>query len=94
MKTELETERLVIHEATSEDANRISEQNSSDSVNEYLSSLSKDDIAVIFQDRDAVSALLTRFSNSRGNGNSEIYGAWKDDTLIGFISLINASSRE
>lgn len=56
---ELVTERLVIHEATSEDANRISEQNSSDSVNEYLSSLSKDDIAVIFQDRDAVSALLT-----------------------------------
>ena len=94
MKTELETKRLVIHEATSEDANRISEQNRSDSVNEYLSSLSKDDIAVIFQDRDAVSALLTRFSNSIGNGNSEIYGAWKDDTLIGFISLINASSRE
>lgn len=57
----LVTERLVIHEATSEDANRISEQNSSDSVNEYLSSLSKDDIAVIFQDRDAVSALLLVF---------------------------------
>ena len=55
------TERLVNHEATSEDANRISEQNSSDSVNEYLSSLSKDDIAVIFQDRDAVSALLLVF---------------------------------
>ena len=36
----LVTERLVIHEATSEDANRLSEQNSSDSVNEYLSSLS------------------------------------------------------
>lgn len=89
---ELVTERLVIHEATSEDANGISEQNSSDSVNEYLSSLSKDDIAVIFQDRDAVSALLTRFSNSIGDGNSEIYGAWKDDTLIGFISLINGES--
>ena len=89
---ELVTERLVIHEATSEDANRISEQNSSDSVNGYLSSLSKDDIAVIFQDRDAVSALLTRFSNSIGDGNSEIYGAWKNDTLIGFISLINGES--
>ncbi len=89
---ELVTERLVIHEATSEDANRISEQNSSDSVNEYLSSLSKEDITVIFQDRDAVSALLMRFSNSIGDGNSEIYGAWKDDTLIGFISLINGES--
>ena len=89
---ELTTERLIIHEVTSEDANQISSQISDDSVDKYLSSLSKDDIAVIFQDQDAVSALLTRFSNSIGDGNSEIYGAWKDDTLIGFISLINGES--
>lgn len=89
---ELTTERLIIHEVTSEDANQISSQISDDSVDKYLSSLSKDDIAVIFQDQDAVSALLTRFSNSIGDGNSEIYGAWKNDTLIGFISLINGES--
>ena len=89
---ELTTKRLIIHEVTSEDANQISSQISDDSVDKYLSSLSKDDIAVIFQDQDAVSALLTRFSNSIGDGNSEIYGAWKDDTLIGFISLINGES--
>lgn len=89
---ELLTDRLVIHEATSEDANRISEQNSNDSVNEYLASFSKDDIAIIFRDQDAVSALLTRFSNSIGDGNSEIYGAWKDETLIGFISIVNSES--
>ena len=89
---ELTTERLIIHEVTSEDANQISSQISDDSVDKYLSSLSKDDIAVIFQDQDAVSALLTRFSNSIGNGNSDIYGAWKDDNLIGFISLINGES--
>ena len=65
---ELTTERLIIHEVTSEDTNQISDQNSNNSVDEYLSSLSKDDIAVIFQDQDAVSALLTRFSNSIGNG--------------------------
>lgn len=65
---ELVTERLIIHEVTSEDTNQISDQNSNNSVDEYLSSLSKDDIAVIFQDQDAVSALLTRFSNSIGNG--------------------------
>lgn len=86
------TDRLVIHEATSEEVNRISEQNGGDSVDEYLSSLSKEDISVIFQDQGAVSALLTRFSNSIGDGNSEIYGAWKDDTLIGFISIINGES--
>lgn len=89
---ELTTERLIIHEVTSEDANQISSQISDDSVDKHLSSLSKDDIAVIFQDQDAVSALLTRFSNSIGDGNSEIYGAWKNDTLIGFISLINGES--
>ena len=88
---ELVTERLIIHEVTSEDTNQISDQNSNNSVDEYLSSLSKDDIAVIFQDQDAVSALLTRFSNSIGNGNSDIYGAWKDDNLIGFITLLMAS---
>ena len=89
---ELVTERLIIHEVTSEDTNQISDQNSNNSVDEYLSSHSKDDIAVIFQDQDAVSALLTRFSNSIGNGNSDIYGAWKDDNLIGFIALINGES--
>ena len=88
---ELTTERLIIHEVTSEDANQISSQISDDSVDKYLSSLSKDDIAVIFQDQDAVSALLTRFSNSIGNGNSDIYGAWKDDNLMDLSPLLMAS---
>ncbi len=89
---ELTTDRLVIRRATSEESNQISAQISGDSVDEYLASLSKDDIAVIFQDQNAVSALLTRFSNSIGDGNSEIYGAWKEDTLIGFIALVNGES--
>ena len=89
---ELTTGRLVIRRATYEESNQISEQISGNSVDDYLASLSKEDIAVIFQDQDAVSALLTRFSNSIGDGNSEIYGAWKEDTLIGFISIVNAES--
>ena len=55
---ELTTERLIIHEVTSEDANQISSQISDDSVDKYLSSLSKDDIAVIFQDQDTSNMLL------------------------------------
>ena len=47
---------------------------------------------MIFQDQESVSALLTRFSNSIGDGNSEIFGAWKEDTLIGFIALVNGES--
>lgn len=89
---ELTTGRLVIRRATYEESKQISAQISGNSVDDYLASLSKEDIAVIFQDQDAVSALLTRFSNSIGDGNSEIYGAWKEDTLIGFISIVNAES--
>ena len=88
----LTTDRLVIRKATYEESNQISAQISCDSVDDYLTSLSKDDIAVIFQDQESVSALLTRFSNSIGDGNSEIFGAWKEDTLIGFIALVNGES--
>lgn len=89
---ELKTDRLVIREATSEESNQISSQISGDSVGEFLSSLSDDDIAIIFQNKDAVSNLLTRFSDSVGNGNSDIYGAWKNETLIGFIAIVNGES--
>lgn len=89
---ELKTERLIIREATYEETKQISEQNSSNSASGFLASLSEDDKAIIFKDTDAVSELLTRFSNSIGNGSSEIYGAWKKTTLIGFISLVNVDS--
>lgn len=89
---ELKTERLIIREASYQEAKQISEQNNSDTANTLLSSLSEDDKAIIFKDIDAVTALLTRFSNSIGNGNSEIYGAWRKNTLIGFISLVNGES--
>lgn len=89
---ELKTDRLVIRKATSEEASQISTQISDDSVDTFLATLSKEDIAVIFQDQDAVSTLLTRFSNSIGNGNSEIYGTWKNDVLVGFVALVNGES--
>ena len=89
---ELKTERLIIREASYEETKQISEQNSSNSASDFLASLSEDDKAIIFKDTDAVSELLTRFSNSIGNGSSEIYGAWKKTTLIGFISLVNVDS--
>lgn len=86
---ELKTDRLVIREATYEESNQISAQIHGDSVDKFLATLSEDDIAVIFQDKKAVSDLLTRFSNSMGDANSEIYGAWKDDSLVGFIAIVN-----
>lgn len=89
---ELKTERLIIREASYQEAKQISEQNNSGTANTLLSSLSEDDKAIIFKDIDAVTALLTRFSNNIGNGNSEIYGAWRKNTLIGFISLVNGES--
>lgn len=90
---ELKTERLVIREAACEEAKQISGQNDGNSANMFLTSLSEEDIAIIFNDKEEVSNLLTRFCNIIGNGNSEIYGAWKNKTLLGFISIVNAESR-
>ena len=88
----IKTERLSIRRTTHEETKQISTANNTGSVDEFLGSLSNEEIAIIFQNKDAVSDLLTRFSNSIGNGDTETYGAWKDEKLIGFISLINAES--
>ena len=89
---ELTTERLVIRETTYEETKHISVENGEDSVDKFLASLTDDDVAVIFQDKEAVSNLLTRFSNSIGDGSSEIYGAWNNEDLIGFIAVVNGES--
>lgn len=89
---ELKTNHLIIKDATIDEANIISEQNTDDSVDKFLSSLSEADKFKIFQDQDAVKSLITHFSNCIGEGNSEIYGAWKDGQLIGFIALINGET--
>ena len=88
----IKTERLAIRRTTHEETKQISTANNTGSVDEFLGSLSNEEIAIIFQNKDAVSDLLTRFSNSIGNGDTETYGAWKDEKLIGFSSLINAES--
>ena len=89
---EIKTERLIIRRTTQEETKQISTVNNTGSVDEFLGSLSNEEIAVIFQNKDAVSDLLTRFSNSIGNGDTETYGAWIEEKLIGFISLINSES--
>ena len=88
----LNTNRLTISEVTYEESTKISAKIGGDSVNEFLATLTENDIAIIFRDQDAVSDLLTRFSNSIGDGNSEIYGAWEDEELIGFIAIVNGES--
>ena len=89
---ELKTDRLIISEATYDESTKIRAEIGGDSVDEYLSKLSENDIAIIFKYQKAVSDLLTRLSNSIGDGNSEIYGAWADEELIGFIAIVNAES--
>lgn len=88
----LNTNRLTISEVTYEESTKISAKIGGDSVNEFLATLTENDVAIIFRDQDAVSDLLTRFSNSIGDGNSEIYGAWEDEELIGFIAIVNGES--
>lgn len=92
MSMELKTEHLIIRNVSYEDTKAISEQNNSNSATEFLASLSEDDKEVIFRDTDAVFNLIMRFGSGVGDESREIYGAWKKETLIGFISLVNINS--
>ena len=60
----------------------------------HLASLDEETLALALSDMEAVTNLFSRLENSIGNGNEVIYGAWKDDELIGFISILNEESKK
>ena len=87
------TNRLTIKKINYEQSKIISEKNNDNSARNFLDSLNDEERAIAFSDTKAVSDLLFRFENSIGNGNELYYGAWKDDELVGFISIINEESK-
>jgi RimJ/RimL family protein N-acetyltransferase len=90
---EIRTRRLIIRPCSQESADAISKSNGDDNVTKYLSSLSDEQIAIIFKDKAQVELLLKRISASRGDGNSLLYGAWLDQKMIGYIALVNCAAK-
>ena len=53
----LKTNRLTISEVTYEESTKISAKIGGDSINEFLATLTENDVAIIFRDQEAVSDL-------------------------------------
>jgi RimJ/RimL family protein N-acetyltransferase len=90
---EIRTERLVIRPCSQESVEAISKSNGDDNATKYLASLSEEQIAIIFKDKDQVELLLKRISESRGDGNSLLFGAWLKQKMIGYIALVNGAAK-
>jgi RimJ/RimL family protein N-acetyltransferase len=90
---EIRTGRLVIRPCSQESVDAISKINGDGNVTKYLSSLSEEQIAIIFKDKDQVELLLKRISASRGDGNSLLFGAWLKQNMIGYIALVNCAAK-
>jgi RimJ/RimL family protein N-acetyltransferase len=90
---EIKTERLVIHPCSRKDADTISKANGGDSAEKYLDSLSPEQIAVIFDDKEQVKKLIERLSANLGDGNDLFYGAWLGQNMIGYIALVNYTAK-
>lgn len=90
---EIRTERLVIRHTDKKTASQISDLNNGDETDKMIASLSSEDIGLIFENTDEEEQIIARLSSSLGNGESDIYGAWLDTQIIGFVSLINCKSK-
>jgi len=90
---EIQTARLHIRPADQAAMESISSLNTTDNMSEYLASLSPADLAVILLNKKKLTQLFDRFTDVLRAEDREIYGARLGERLIGYISLINASSR-
>ena len=80
-------ERLTICEIDLQDSKRISEQNTTTRLDEYLMSLSKDVVAKIMQDQAAVLELIGRLHRTLDAKYLRVYGGFLKDELIAYVSL-------
>ena len=79
--------RLTICEIDPKDMKRISEQNTTVRLDEYLMSLSKDVIAKIMQDQAAVLELIGRLQKTLDAEYLKVYGGFLNGKLIAYVSL-------
>ncbi len=90
---EIQTARLCIRPTDQAAMESISSLNTADIMSEYLESLSPADLSVILMNKEKLTQLFDRITDVIQSEDREIYGAWLGERLIGYISLINASSR-
>ena len=90
---EIQTARLHIHPADQDAMESISSLNTTDNMSEYLASLSPANLAVILLNKKKLTQLFDHLTDVLQSEDKEIYGAWLGERLIGYISLINASSK-
>jgi RimJ/RimL family protein N-acetyltransferase len=90
---EIRTEHLVICPCSQEMANAISRSNGDGNTVKYLASLSAEQSAIIFEDKDQVERLLKRLSADLGDSNTLLFGAWLKHKMIGYVSLVNSVAK-
>ena len=86
---EIHTSRLAIRETDNEAIKPISEKNMASAGSNILSDLTEDDIKIIFEEKEELSALVAKLQSYNDAKSSKIYGIWFDSTLIGYVGLKN-----
>ncbi len=89
---EIQTTRLCIRPTDQSAMESISSLNTADIMSEYLESLSPADLSVILMNKEKLTQLFDRITDVLQSEDRDIYGAWLEERLIGYISLINTSS--
>ena len=87
----LTTNRLTICEIDYEQTVGISNKNSNDnSVANHFASLSKEQLSLIISNKATVANLVSTIERKYKSQSRVHYGAWKNDELLGYISLLDA----
>lgn len=87
--TEIKTSRLLIRPIDTSQTAGISEQNSTSGNLEYLENLANEDLMILFRNRTEVAQLTARLSEKIKRPDRISYGAWLEEEMIGYISLLN-----
>ena len=89
---EIKTNRLYIRRVNRSDVLQIRELNKNDNVNDFFGSIPEEDRAEAFRDSEAVEKLFALMENNLDTDDDIFYGAWENDSLIGFIAIVNPAS--
>ena len=91
MEERILSDRFEIGPVTYSETEAISVQNTGDGIDKYLESLTKEEIAAVFSDMDAVKSVMERMTATKMAPRSQSYGAWINGRLIGFATLLECS---
>lgn len=78
---------MIIQKVEAEEIKKISSQNTTVRMDEYLMSLPKEVIGKIMMDRGAVIELMGRLQTTLESEYLCVYGGFLDDELVGYVTL-------